>query len=409
MVSRFLLVPILLSAGTLLGANGGMGTLTALRGGIESFPDILIGLTGSAFFAGFLVGCLSSAALIQRSGHIRVFASFAALAAIATMAMVMVVDPWVWLATRFFLGIAFSVTATVVEGWLNALAETSDRGRILSVYRLVDIAAVTGVQFLISILGADGSIVFLAMAMLYCAALLPVSLSRLSSPPPPTSGRIRLSAVWAISPVACAGCLTLGLTNGAFRQMGPLYATNMGLDLEGVALFMTLGIAIGLVTQYPLGWLSDRVDRRATMVAATIGASGGAAVLAFGGIDMIYIGILVFGAFALPLYSLSTAHANDRAAPEQFIEIAAGCMIFFALGAMVGPPISAAVMEQFGAPAFFTYICIVHIAFLCFLFLRMRLRAAPDEALRKRFVALLRTSPAFSRLAGETSRTDTER
>lgn len=400
MVTRLLLLPILLSAGALLGANGGLGTLTAMRGGLEGFPEWVIGLIGSSFFAGFLVGSLSSAALIRRSGHIRVFAAFSAIAAIAVLAMVTVVDPWVWVASRFALGIVFSVAATVIESWLNALAESSDRGRVLSVYRIVDLAAVTGVQFLIPALGPGGAEIFIAMAAMFCLAVVPVALSKLASPAPPESSRIHLAAVWAISPVACAGCVTLGLTNGAFRQMGPLYAQGIGLDAEGVALFMTLGIAVGLITQYPLGWLSDRYDRRWTIVGATLGAAVGCGVLALTGVESVYIGILLFGAFAVPLYSLSAAHANDFAGPGQYIEIAAGLMLFFALGAIVGPSLSALVMQHFGAEAFFAYIGIVHLLFLVFVAWRMTRRAAPDRALRSRFVALLRTSPVFGRLAG---------
>lgn len=400
MVTRLLLLPILLSAGALLGANGGLGTLTAMRAGLEGFPEWIVGLIGSSFFMGFLVGSLSSAALIRRSGHIRVFAAFSAVGAIAVLSMGTVVDPWIWMAGRFALGVVFSVAATVIESWLNALAESSDRGRVLSVYRMVDLAAVTGVQFLIPALGVGGFEIFTAMAVMFCVAVVPVALSKLASPPPPPSSRIHLGAVWAISPVACAGCITLGLTNGAFRQMGPLYAQGMGLNVEGVALFMTLGIAVGLITQYPLGWLSDRFDRRWTIVAATIGATAGSGVLSLSGVDGIYLGILLFGAFAVPLYSLSAAHANDFAEPGQYIEVAAGLMLFFAVGAIFGPSLSALVMERFGASAFFTYIGVVHVLFLVFVGWRMTRRAAPDRALRSRFVALLRTSPVFGRLAG---------
>ena len=301
MTSRLLLIPILLSAGVLLGANGGFGTLTAVRAGIEGFPDVVVGFFGSAFFAGFLVGCLSSAALIRRSGHIRVFGAFASLAAIGVILMIWVVDPWVWLLGRFLLGVAFSTTSTVIESWLNALAETSERGRVLSLYRIVDLVAVTGAQFMIAFLGAASTGIFLAMAIAYCVAIIPVSLSKLSSPKPPESSRIHISTVWMVSPLATAGCFTLGLTNGAFRQVGPLYAQDMGLDLDGVALFMTLGIAVGLISQYPLGWISDRVDRRWAIIGATVGASLGCGLLTFGGVEMIYAGVLLFGAFAVPL------------------------------------------------------------------------------------------------------------
>jgi MFS family permease len=394
------LAPLLLSAGILLGANGLLGTLVAVRGQIEGMPEATIGLMGTAYFIGFFGGCLWTAPLIARAGHIRVFAALCALAAISVLGLALVIDAYVWIAARAVLGFGFSGLSMVVESWLNERAASADRARVLSLYRIVDLGAVTGGQFLLPLIGPDGFAIFAVTAMLFAAALIPVSLSRLDNPQPPEHTRLRPSWVWALSPVACVGCVTLGLTNGAFRTIGPVYGGAMGLNVEQVALFMSLGIVAGAVSQYPLGWLSDRLDRRVTLLLATAGAAGSSlylALLAAPSPATIFAGGFLFGGFAMPLYSLSVAHANDHAKPGQYMELAAGMTLFYALGAAVGPFASSLIISRYGPPAFFLYTAAAHGALILFVLYRMTRRSAGPRATR--FVALLRTSPALFRLA----------
>ena len=393
------LIPILASAGIVLGANGVMHTLVAVRAHAEGFPETAIGLMGTGYFVGFIVACLTTARMIQRSGHIRVFAAMAAVAAAACLALVLFVDAWVWVAWRFLMGVCFAGIATVLESWLNALAGTSDRGRVLALYRIVDLAMVTGTQFLVPAFGAETFHIFVVTGMMFCLALVPVCLSRLVSPPPPESARLRLGAVFALSPVACVGVATIGLTNGAFRIVGPVYAQEMGLTVDQVAIFMSLGIAAGAVLQYPIGWISDRFDRRSVLIVTTAGAA--LASLLMSQVDglMVYVGVALFGGFAIPLYSISTAHANDHAGANQFVEIAAGLILFYSLGAAVGPTVASALIEGFGPQSFFVYTSVLHGALIVVVIYRMSRRAAVPRALRRRFVALLRTSPQINRLS----------
>ncbi len=401
------LVPVLLSAGILLGGNGLLITLVAVRAELEGFSNALIGLMGTAYFVGFFGGCLLTAPLIVRAGHIRVFAGLSAIAAISTLIMVLVPDPWVWLTARALSGFAFSGVAMVIESWLNAEAETGDRARVLSLYRIVDLTGVTGGQFILPLVGAAGFQIFAVAALIFCVALLPVSLSRLSSPAPPASALVNPVRVWVLSPVACAGCITLGLTNGAFRTVGPLYARAVGLDVDGVALFMSLGIFAGAMLQYPLGWVSDRTGRRTAIILCTMGAAAGSLILVYNSAAgaLVFVGAFVFGGFALPLYSLSAAHANDFAKPGQYVELAAGLTLFYAAGAVFGPTLSSLIISQYGAPAFFTYTGVLHIGFVGFVLYRIGQRPAVPRALRRRFVAVLRNSPAVFRLSrGERNR-----
>ncbi len=396
------LVPLLVSAGILLAGNGMQITLVAVRAGQEGFPPSLIGLMGTLYFAGYIVSCLVSARLIARAGHIRVFAALSALAAVGALIFALVVEPLVWLPVRLVMGFCFAGLFMVMESWLNSEAEESDRGRVLSIYRLVDLSAVTASQLVLPLIGTMGYEAFSVVAILFCLALLPISLSRGGNPRAPASPRLRLGHIWSISPVGCLGCTTIGLTNSAFRNIGPIYAQEIGFDVEGVALFMTAGIVGGALAQYPLGWLSDKINRRNVLIGCTLGAAAAGGLLAAltgSSAHLIYLGAFLFGASALPLYSISIAHANDRAGPGDYVELSAGLILFFSLGAAVGPFFASLVLQHYGAPGFFIYTSLLHLAFLVFVAYRITRRAAVPRELKTRFEAFMRTSPAIFRLA----------
>lgn len=401
MISIGPLLPLFVAAGILLAGNGLQGTLTTLRASQEGFDATFIGLMGTAYFAGFLISCFISPRLLRGVGHIRVFAALAAVAASASLLLVMVIDPLMWIVLRFVMGFSFCGLFMAVESWLNETARNEDRGRILSVYRVIDLGAVTGSQFLLPAFGVEGFILFALAAIMISLSVVPVSLADRSNPKPPEAFKFDIAAIWKISPLACLGCITIGLTNSAFRTIGPLFASDAGLDTAGVAFFMSAGIVGGAVLQYPLGWMSDRLDRRWVFIAATLGAAlAGFFLSHFAGRDSVLLsaGIFVFGACSLPLYSLSAAHANDRAAPGQYVLVAAGLSFFYSIGAAAGPFCVTWVMKLFGTSAFFTYTSVIHLLLIIITLWRMRVRARP-EAAKSPFTALLRTSPAIYRLA----------
>ncbi|OED38435.1 MFS transporter [Chromatiales bacterium (ex Bugula neritina AB1)] len=401
-----MLLPLLMAAGVLLAGNGLQGTLIAVRGAAEGISNGMIGFMGTAYYLGFMVGCIMVPRLLQSVGHIRTFSALAAIAASATLLLVMVIDAWVWIGLRLVLGFCFSGLFTTVESWINSGVANRDRGRVLSLYRLIDLAAVTGAQFLLPLFGAADFTLFGLMAIMTAISLVPVSLADRSNPRPPASFKFDLRPLWSLSPVACIGCISIGLTNSSFRLVGPLYAQSIGLSITSVATFMSAGIVGGAVLQYPLGMLSDRVDRRIALVLATAGACLAGLYLASVAGDSAfrnYVGIFCFGAFALPLYSLSAAHANDHAGEGDFVMVAAGLTFFFSIGAMAGPVLSAVLIKWTGPQALFSCTSTVHLSLLLYTLWRMRARAAVPVATRKRFVSLLRTSPVFMRLARRSS------
>ncbi|RWG67235.1 MFS transporter, partial [Mesorhizobium sp.] len=389
------LIPLLIAAGILLGGNGLQGTLIALRGAQEGFSASDIGLMGTFYFAGFLLGCLAVTRILKAVGHVRTFAALAAIASVGTLLLVLVIDPVMWCAVRFAGGFCFAGLFTVMEAWLNSGVGNKDRARMLAIYRMVDIGSVTGAQFLIPIFGAGGFAIFAVMSMMITFSLVPVSLGDRSNPAPPEDVKLDLPRVWRISPLGSIGCIAVGVTNSAFRTLSPVYAEEIGMSVADVVTFVSVGIFGGALIQYPLGYLSDRRDRRSVLLATTCCAMLAALALAFvarADPFLNFIIVFIFGSFAMPLYSLSAAHANDRAGKGEFVLINAALMLFYSFGAIGGPIAASAVMQHFGPSALFVFNAVVYAVLIIVILYRMQVRSSVPAGSRSRFTALLRTS-----------------
>lgn len=398
------LVPLFAAAAILLAGNGLQGTLISLRGAHEGFSTSIIGLIGASYFAGFMGGCFIVPGILRAVGHVRAFSALCALAASGTLLLVLIVDPIAWLILRFLLGLCFASLFTTVDSWLNSGVTNANRARVLSIYRLLDMIVVTASQFIIPVFGASSDAIFLILAIMITISLVPISLADRSNPKPPARFSFNPATIWRLSPIACIGCICIGLTNAAFRMIGPLYAEAIGLPLTAIATFMGAGILGGAVLQYPFGMLSDRFDRRVILLIATAGASAtGLFINGFAGTDptLNYIGIFLFGAFSLPLFSLSAAHANDHAKEDQFVHVAAGLIFFWALGATFGPFISSILMQIYGPDVLFSFTSLVHGTLIVLTLWRMSVRASVPSDARGRYHALLRTSLSFTRMANK--------
>ena len=395
------LIPLLIAAGILLAGNGLQGTFIAIRGAEEGFTTSLIGFMGTAYFAGFLLGCVAIPRLLQSVGHIRTFAALAAIATAGTIAMVLWIDATWWIILRLILGFCFSGLFTTVDSWINSSVANKDRGRVLSLYRLIDLASVTGGQFLLPLVGTAGFALFGIIAILVCLSLVPVSLADRSNPKAPDSYQFDLAKIWRLSPMASIGCIAIGMTSASFRLVGPIYAQDIGLSIASVATFMSAGIIGGAVLQYPLGWWSDHYDRRWALIAATTGAALAGLFISYGAGNsqsLNYIGIFCFGAFAMPLYSLSAAHANDRATKDDYVAVSSGLIFLFSVGAMIGTTVGSLLIEYVDAKALFTFTSAVHGSLVLITLWRMRATKSVPAAGRSRFVGLLRTSSYMARL-----------
>ncbi|UDF30391.1 UNVERIFIED_ORG: MFS transporter [Roseateles sp. XES5] len=397
------LIPLLVTAGILIGGNGLQGTFIALRASQEGFSTTLIGLLGAGYSIGFAIGCIYVTRVLRAIGHIRTFSAMAAIASASAIAMLLVIDPLVWFVMRLVAGICFASLFATVESWLNASVTNANRARTLSVYRLVDLGSVTAAQYLIPGIGIGGFELFAIVAMALSLSLVPISLADRSSPTVPEAIRFDVKKLWNISPLATVGCIVVGLTNAAFRNLGPIYAHDIGLSVTAIASFMSAGIVGGVVLQYPLGIYSDRLDRRLVILVATLGSALAALYLAvFAGGDewKNLVGIFIFGAFAMPLYSLCSAHANDHAGEGEHALVSAGMLFFWSCGAIIGPLFASVLLQFFGPQALFLYTAVILVAFMGYTALRMSARpAVPAGERRSRFRNLLRTSFFFNKLA----------
>ncbi|MCO5065599.1 MAG: MFS transporter [Rhizobiaceae bacterium] len=401
------LIPLLIAAGILLGGNGLQGTLIALRGAMEGFSPATIGFMGTAYFGGFLLGCLAITRILKSVGHVRSFSALAATASAGTLLLILVVDPVMWSVVRFATGFCFAGLFTVMESWLNSGVSNHDRARVLALYRIVDIGSVTGAQFLIPIFGADGFTIFAIMSIMITMSLVPVSLADRSNPTPPEDVKLDLGRAWRISPLAAIGCIAVGMTNSAFRTLSPVYAEQIGMSVTDVVTFVSVGIIGGAIIQYPLGYLSDRWDRRRVLLVTCFGALlSSLAIAFFAGADPLanFVLVFIFGSFAMPLFSLSAAHANDRAERHEFVLVNAALMLFYSFGAIGGPIVASYAMQAWGPAWLFTFSAIIYVLLIAVIVYRMRVRAPAPEGHRSDFVALLRTSTIFAKLAKRSGR-----
>ncbi|MBP1850703.1 MFS transporter [Rhizobium halophytocola] len=402
------LLPLLVTAGILIGGNGLQGTFVSLRGLQEGFSPSVIGIIGAGYNIGFAIGCIYVTRIIRSIGHIRTFCALAAIASVASLTMLLFLTPTAWFAMRLIQGLCFAGLFATVESWLNARVTNNNRARTLSIYRFVDLGAVTLAQFAIPAIGISGETLFVVIAMALSFSLVPISLTDRSSPAPPEHVRFDVRVLWRVSPLATIGCVVVGLSNSSFRSLGPIYADGIGMSVASIATFMSVGIFAGVVLQYPLGYYSDRLDRRIIILAATFGSLLASLFIAFvAGESEIanYIGIFLFGAFAMPLYSLCSAHANDHAAPGQHALVSAGTLFFWSIGAVIGPLFASFMIDLFGPHALFLYMNVVMAVFMLYTLQRMTVReGVPTEERRMGFRSLLRTSTFFAKLAAPAKR-----
>ncbi|GAK44573.1 major facilitator transporter [Tepidicaulis marinus] len=394
------LFSLLLATSILLIGNGLQGTLIPVRGDIDQFSEMALGLIGAAYFAGFVFGCWHCPRVVQSVGHIRSFAVFASIASATPLIHPILPDETVWFILRALSGYCFAGLYMVIESWINETSTNETRGRLLGIYLVVNLLSVTAGQLLLNLSAPEGFILFAVASVLTSVALVPVALTSTVQPAPIESTKIDFKGLWAVTPVSTLGCFIVGMTSGPFWTLAPVYARQAGLDIAGISYFMTAAIIGGAAAQLPLGRLSDRMDRRIVIAGIAVGGAIGAVLLAFFQIASNLFFLLglstFFGFFALTLYSICMAHANDHAKPSQFVTVSSGLLLLYALGAVVGPLMISFALPYTGTWFVFGFAAIFYVLFTAFVVLRIMVKAPVPEEQREDFVAvpISRTGPA---------------
>ncbi|EZQ17220.1 MFS transporter [Pseudomonas sp. G11-1] len=358
----------------LLMGSGLLNTLVPLRGATEGFSDQALGLFGSAYFAGFMLGTWVCPKLIRRMGHIRAFAFFASAAAACIILHVIHVDMLFWLLLRLITGMVLVGVYTSIESWLNTGAPKERRGRVFAVYMAVNLGALALSQQLLQMENPLANLMFGIAALFVIVAIMPVVATRLPQPEILETTTLSLKALWRAAPVACAGAVLSGLAMGGFWGLGALYAGRVGMDTGQIATFMSLVIVAGALFQWPMGVLSDRIDRRlALVIVAGIAAVGGLLMaLLSGSTTWLLVGAVIFGAGSFSVYPTVVAHLIDHLHKEEVLSGNAGLLMLQGVGSAIGPALAGWLMGVTSTLMLPLYFAVMFAASALFSLLRWR-------------------------------------
>ncbi len=378
---------LLLGVAILLTGQGLQGVLVPVRATLEAFPTVAVGFIGGFYFLGFTVGCWKGGKLIERAGHVRVFAAMTAVASVAPLLHGLWVNLWTWGLLRLTSGFCFAVLYVVIESWLNERSTNENRGSVFSAYIIINMVMLAvGQQMLL--LHDPGELQLFAVAsVLVSLASVPLLMSRREQPQPIEESHFNIGLLYRNSPSGMLGTLASGLANGSFWALAPVFTASVSSDVNLAATFMTASVIGGAVGQWPLGWWSDRVDRRYVLISTCLAAlvidlTAWQFAPQFAVPGVLGLGF-AWGALAFPVYSLSVAQANDRADPGTFVMISSGLLLMYGVGAVIGPFISSAVMTGLGASSLFLFAAVVHGCLVLFIVLRRaRESETPEQDVR---------------------------
>ncbi len=377
----------------LLLGNGLLNTLLTLRGVAEGYSSGMLGLIMSGYFVGFLLGTWLAIPLVRRVGHIRAFAFCAALAAIAALLHVLIVDPWVWLALRVLYGVALVSLYMVIESWLNAQAPSDKRGQVFALYMAVNLGALAAAQQLLNLAEPSQFILFALAAMLISAALMPITLTRQAQPSVPDTLHSNLRQLLGIAPLAIAAAGLSGLALGAFWGMAPVYASLSGFDASGVGLLMSSAILGGALLQWPIGHYSDKHDRRLVLLWVVILAVLVALLMSLLPAGRLLLGLIfLFGGLSFAIYPIAVAQLIDQLHRDEILSGSSSLLMVNGIGSVCGPLLAGLLMQQFGARALPLYFAAVLGLLAAYTWYRLRHVSDLVSEPHAHFMPMLRTS-----------------
>jgi MFS family permease len=372
--------PLLMGVMLLMVGNGIQGTLLGIRGNLEGFTTYQLSYVMAAYFVGFLFGSWAAPRMIRRVGHVRVFAALGSLIS-AILVIYPVFPDWMaWTALRVLAGFCFSGIYITAESWINNTASNETRGQALSAYMIVQMLGIIASQVLLNLPDTSGFALFIIPSVLVSLAFMPILLAPTPAPAFDGTRRLPFRELFRISPLGCVGMLLTGGVFSAMFGMAAVWGAQEGLGVRDISIFVGAMYVGGLVLQYPVGWLSDRMDRRMLImglsaVAAIVMVLAGLFALPF---PFLIVVALLLGGITNPVYALLIAYTNDFLSREDMAAASAGLIFLNGFGAIFGPTATGWMMETVGPRGFFLFIGILFIALAGYAGYRMTRRAAPQ-------------------------------
>jgi len=388
---------LLLSYGLLLLANGLFSTLLGVRTQVEGFSTDLVGFIVASYFLGLLLGGLFAGRVVARVGHIRSFAAFASLMSVSALLHPIWISVGSWMLLRMLSGFCMAGMIMVTESWLNERASNRNRGQVLSIYMITNYFAAGTGQFLLTVGDPSQFQLFSLASVIFSFALLPVLLTRAKAPIPVPARRMGLITLYRIAPLGMIGVLCAGLINASVFGLGPVFATNIGLSEARLSIFMATVIMSGLILQWPIGRLSDRIGRGPLLVVIPILVALAAFTITLvSDFRLLLASVGVFGALLFTIYSLSSATAHDQVGTEQRVQVAGALLITYGTGASIGPIIAGQFMSLMGPQGLFAYFALIGLLLALFATVRRRRGGSPET--RKPFVVVPATQATSNQL-----------
>lgn len=374
--------------------SGFLGASAGMRLGLAGIPAILTGLVMAGFFAGMTAGSFFAHLIVRRAGHIRAFSVYATIFSAATLLHGFVLDATLWLLLRAVAGFCAAGVYICIESWLNARSNNANRGTVLSLYMIISYLGQGLSPLLLNLPDPTGFSWFVIASVLLSLSLVPVALTRMPQPDLPSSTPYSLGRIYRASPLGVLGVLLGGFINGAFWSLMPTFGQKLGLSVGITALLMSIAIFGGLLSQWPIGRLSDKVDRRKVILIIGIVTAGGAGMMAEAGPSPLFLffGALVFGAGAFLLYPLSVAHANDFIPAEDLVPASASLVLITGLGALLGPLGAGPILQFFGPAGYAWMLGAVALAVAAFAVWRIQAAPPAVQAEKSTFQTLNRTT-----------------
>jgi len=366
---------LFLGMGIVMLGNGLQGPLLNLRAIMEGFSPAVTGIVMSCYFSGFLVGSKITPILVSRVGHVRVFAALASIISVSALLHAIFISPVAWIVMRFLTGVCFAGLYIVAESWLNENINNETRGKMLSVYMVITLGGMGCGPLLLNTAAPGSFELFILVSVLFSVALVPILLTIGPMPAFETPQKVKLTELNREIPLGIAGCFITGVSNGTIVGIGAVYAENIGLSLVQVSLFMSAALWGGVMFQWPIGAISDKLDRRFVLMSVTFIA---ALIATFALVirpehilsHLIIIGLM--GGMSFPMYSLNIAMINDRLQPDQMVAASSSLVLVAGTGAFFGPMLAGGAIAYLGAPGFLFFLAIIHASLGTFALYRMR-------------------------------------